>query len=337
MNTRILNRAGQLPTDGFYQIEALGEHVNHAAKVVQVIDDKAVESIVNRFNAEAGKGGEDFPGMRIDKDHLSQSLENPTESLGWNMQLRNRAGIPEAKIDWTALGRPLIESKPGEPPVYKFFSTEYDPAQVEKIGTRQVDGKTYAVVRPLRLDGLSLTNDPNNKGAKPISNRDVRDESQPTIMKTLLKKLGLSEDASEESGLAALEVILNRATTAEGKVTTITAERDGLLAVQVEVDLEKYAPVIKNRDSVKAALIANRKTTIEFLEGLKPAATEQTRITNRAGAATPDKQRAAGEVDEEAVAAKITNRANKLKGDNPKRTFDSCWMQAQREVNAGTE
>ena len=338
MNPRILNRAGQIPEDGFYQIEALGEHINHAARVVQVIDAHAVESIVNRFNAEATKGGSDFPGLRIDKDHLSQSLENPTEALGWTMQLRNRAGIPEAKIDWTALGRPLIESKEGTPPVYKFFSTEYDPAQCEKIGTRVVNKKSYDLVRPLRLDGLSLTNDPNNKGQRPISNRNGTPahaaENQPTIiMKTLLKQLGLDEGASEESAVAALQTIKNRAS----QVEALTTERDALLAVQVETDLEKYKNRFKpeHREKFKKQLIANRATTIELLDSLAdPAAPAPARITNRSSATPPAEARAAagGGEDEPARARKISNRANELKGAAPARSFNSCWTQAVQEA-----
>jgi hypothetical protein len=201
-NQPILNRTLSLPADGFYQFEAPGEHVNHAARVVQVIDATAVASIVNSFTAEAVKAGEEFSGIRIDKDHLSQSMENPTEALGWVMRMRNRDGTPEAEIAWTALGRPLIETKDGQPPVYKFFSTEYDPNQCQKIGTRIVNGKSYDLVRPLRLDGLSLTNDPNNKGQRPIANRETagsgltakpQSTSQENAMKLLNRAQGLRE------------------------------------------------------------------------------------------------------------------------------------------------
>jgi hypothetical protein len=340
MNTRILNRAGKLPEDGFYQIEALGEHVNHAARVVQVIDAQAVDSIVNRFASEATKAGEEFPGMRIDKDHLSQSMANPTESLGWMMAIRNRDGIPEAKIDWTAMGLPLIESKPGQPPVYKFFSTEYDPNQCQKIGTRIINRKSYDVVRPLRLDGLSLTNDPNNKGQRPISNRDGKtagaaEENQPkSTMNRLFKALGLADDASEDSAVAALQTIQNRATTAEGLVTALTTERDALLTVQVEADLEKYKGVIKNRDVVKTQLIANRKGTIELLESLdtSPEKEAPARVTNRAAAKPPAAAAGAATEEEDARRArKISNRATELKAAGPARSFDSCWTQAQQE------
>ena len=47
MHCLILNRAASLPADGFYQVEVPGEHVNHAARIVQVIDAKAVESIIS--------------------------------------------------------------------------------------------------------------------------------------------------------------------------------------------------------------------------------------------------------------------------------------------------
>lgn len=344
MNPRILNRQGQLPDDGWYQIEAPGEHVNHAAKVVQVIDDKAVASIVNRFLAEAKAGGEDFAGMRVDKDHLSQSMENPTEALGWQMEIRNREGTLEGKIDWTALGLPLIESKPGRPPVYKFFSTEYDPAKpgdVEKIGTRIINRKTYDVVRPLRIDGLSLTNDPNNKGQRPISNRNgnpagADDENKPT-MKILLKKLGLADDASEESAVAALQVIQNRAS----EVETLTTERNTLLAAQVDADLEKFKNRFKStdREKWKKQLISNRAGAIELLESIEePEATvteDPARITNRQAARTPKEIEQAKTKDQDAGrAAKISNRASELRKNNPSLTRSSAFAKAEAEIDA---
>lgn len=344
MNIRILNRAGKLPEDGFYQIEATGEHINHRARVVQVIDAKAVDAIVNRFAADAAKAGEDFPGQRIDKDHLSNSEENPTEALGWAMQLRNRGGIPEAKIDWTAIGRPLIEAKEGQPPVYKFFSTEYDPTECEKIGTRIVNRKSYDVVRPLRLDGLSLTNDPNNKGQRPISNRNgnpagADDENQPTQMKALLKKMGLDENASEDVAIAHLDKITNRATTAEASVVTLTKERDELLDAQIEADLEKHKNVIKNRDSFKAKLKADRKGTLALLEDLNPTGGSQERqtITNRSTAKQPSEtvtQTDAEAAADEQRAAKISNRARQLRATDKTLALGKSYELAEAEIDS---
>lgn len=347
MNPKILNREGKLPDDGFYQIEAVGEHVNHEARVVQVIDAKAVETIVNRFNTEADQA--EFSGLRVDKDHLSQSMENPTEALGWCMRLRNRGGVPEAKIDWTALGLPLVESKPGQPPVYKFFSTEYVPAECEPLGTRVINRERYAVIRPLRIDGLSLTNDPNNKGQRPISNRQPASAATAptttTTMKQINALLGLAEDAQETSAVAEIQKIKNRATAAETEVTTLKTERDALLADQVEADLTKYAGVIKNRDTVRAQLLANRKGTLELLASLNaPEETPETGadkggyrpIHNRRDAKQPgsateaDKKQQA----EEARAARISNRARQLCAGDKSLSLTQAYANAAAEIEA---
>lgn len=314
MNTRILNRAGKLPEDGWYQIETPGEHINHEAKVVQVIDDKAITSIVNRFTEEAK--APNFAGQLVDRDHFSSDPDKPSDAMGWTVELRNRNGIPEGRIDWTTAGQPLVEGK-----VYKFFSTDYRASDCEVLGKRIVDGKSYRVVRPLRLDRLALTNDPNNAGGKPISNRQTaatadRGENQNTsTMKSVLKLLGLAEDASEESAVAAVQKIQNRASQVDALIT----ERDSLLTAQVEADLKKYEPVIKNRDAWKKQLISNRASAIELLEGLSATAGTETdeekkRITNRAGAKTPGAERTDAEKQqaESARAQRISNRASEL-------------------------
>lgn len=348
MNSLILNRANRLPEDGWHQIEVPGEHINHKAKVIQVIDAKAVDSIVNRFTQEAAKAGDDFAGMLVDRDHFSFQEDQTTEAMGWATAVRNQNGVPEAKVSWTGQGRPLIESKPDQAPTFKFFSTVYDPADCEKIGTRKIGKDTYTVLRPLRLDRLALTNDPNNKGAKPISNRQTaataeRSESKPT-MKALLKTLGLAEDASEESAVAALQKIQNRAS----QVETLITERDGLLAAQVEADLEKYKPVIKNRDAFKKQLLANRAGTIELLEGLQTAETDNSRerITNRAAAGTPADRTAATKESEKkaadaSIGQKIQNRAHAIQkektiGKRPY-SFAAAFNEARMEIEGAAK
>jgi hypothetical protein len=343
MNPLILNRStGKLPDDGWYQIEVPGEHINHEARVVEVIDDKALASILNRFSRTAAQPN--FGGLLVDKDHFSLDSKQTTEAMGWAMELRNRAGIPEARIDWTKLGLPLIEAKPGQPPAYKYFSTVYDPEKgVEKLGTRVVAGQRYTVVRPLELDRLALTNDPNNKGGKPISNRSgtsagaAENQTIDTTMKSLLKELGLADDASEQSALAALQVIKNRA--AQGDA--IKAERDTLLAAQVESDLEKYKGVIKNRDVVKKQLLANRASAIEFLEALQEQAAapadKPAPITNRAGAkpppTSPTGDAAAAEAAEQR-ATKISNRARQIRTGNPAVSLADAYTTAAAEIDA---
>ncbi len=339
MNPAILNRQGTLPGDGFHHIEPLGEHVNHRSRVVLVIDEKAVRAIANRFAQEAAQP--DFAGLRIDKDHLSQSEANPTEAMGWSKAIVSRGDGLYGQIRWTPLGRPLVKPEHAEDePAYKFFSTEYDPAECEPLGERVVNGARYAVLRPLRIAGLSLTNDPNNKGQRPISNRNGpagagNNQPEPT-MKSVNKELGLAEDAPEASAVAELQKLKNRAATAEGQVKALTAERDELLSAQVEADLEKHKTVIANREAVKAQLISNRKGTLAVLESLaKPATNETTpRITNRAGAKTPENQSEANAEQERQRGQKISNRAAELRRANPRLTRAQAFSKAEAELGA---
>jgi phage I-like protein len=337
MNPPILNRESKLPDDGWYDIETPGEHLNKAAGVVQKLDGESFTAIANRFEADRVAAGENFSGLLIDRDHFSLNTSLPSDALGWLMDVRNQDGRLQGKVDWTTVGKPLVDGK-----VFKFFSTVYDndPTGVTKIGTRKVGSRTLPLVRPTKIDRLALTNDPNNKGGKPISNRsgnsseaEINQPEKP--MKNVNTKLGLAEDAPEASTVEAVQKILNRATTAEGQVTALTTERDTLLAAQVETDLTTYSKVIKNREAVKKQLLANRAGTLELLESLvvKP---EAERITNRSKAGSPASETEAGAGDGAAVAQKITNRAHELKGNAPGRSFDSCWVQAQREITASS-
>lgn len=162
MNSQILNRDFSHPADGWYQIEARGEHPNRAAGVIQVIDGEATQSIVNRFNADAAAGtlrhGNE---MLIDHEHFSDQPDQETRAYGWLQQLQNRDDGIYGRIRWTRTGQDAVDG--GD---YRFFSTEYEPDDLKLVN----DGKTKRV-KPLRLAGLTLTNMNNNRGQKPITNR----------------------------------------------------------------------------------------------------------------------------------------------------------------------
>ncbi|MEI7733201.1 MAG: phage protease, partial [Verrucomicrobiota bacterium] len=158
MSTLILNRDWEHPKDNWYHLEALGNHPNAAGKVVQVVDAAAVQQMCNRFAVEAAKP--DFAGMLVDHEHFKANPDQETRAYGWLMAVQARADGLYGQIRWTNTGREAVDG--GD---YRYFSTEYDPNDCEKVG----DGK----IRPLRLAGLTLTNDPNNKGQRPITNRNA--------------------------------------------------------------------------------------------------------------------------------------------------------------------
>ena len=237
MNSPILNSDFSHPADGWYQIEPKGEHPNRAAGVVQMIDEEAMKSIVDQFNHDAAAGKlRHGSEMLIDHEHFSDQPDKETRAYGWLIELQLREDGIYGRVRWSKTGQEAVDG--GD---YRFFSTEYAAGDcVECRGTANegknaMGGETADTekgdtgssldtrhdplrrVRPLRLDGLTLTNMNNNRGQKPITNRDPNGTAgNPTTeikrMNTIALKLGLAADVSEEIVLAEVTRLLNRVT-----------------------------------------------------------------------------------------------------------------------------
>jgi hypothetical protein len=259
----------------------------------QVIDEVALESIVERFAAEKAEAGENFAGLLVDNDHLSHDMENSTEALAWAQQLEVRDGQLHARLDLTDIGELAIRNKR-----FKFFSTEYDPEDLEDLGNGRV--------RPLRLAGLAFTNRPNNRGAKPISNRyggeQTETETKPT-MQPIAEKLGLPADADEAAILKKITDMMSELESLKGKAAETEAE----------VIMNRYGERIpkEKREDVKAQLIRNREDTVVMLELLPEPAKKagEERIFNRTQAKQPETVSDANKDGEGKKAAAIRNRA----------------------------
>lgn len=207
MNAPIFNRSQpeSLAAPTWHQIEVTGEHptvLNDGTRITQQIDAEALNSIVHHFDLIVDAPG--FPGLLVDRDHLSHDPANDTEAIAWLKDLRIENGQLEGLLDWTDEGGAAVLNKR-----YKFFSTEYGPGGWEDLG----EGR----IRPLVLTGLALTNRPNNKGGKPITNREGYDPTNPTNdMKTIAEKLGLPAEATEEEILDAIASLQATAEEAAG-------------------------------------------------------------------------------------------------------------------------
>jgi phage I-like protein len=313
----ILNRAFQHPSDGWYQIEALGEHPNHRAGVVQVIDAEASRSIAARFNAEAGQPG--FAGMLIDHEHFKHDEEKETVAYGWLERLEDRADGIYGQIRWTATGRNAVDG--GN---YRFFSTEYDPRDLTVLNRNESPQR----VRPMRLDGLTFTNAHNNKGQKPITNRGTPSnvEGPPQKakhMKTVCTLLGLSPDAAEEAVHAEVARALNRVKELE--------------ATQVESDLElfknRFDP--KQREFIRSLLVTNRTATLEFLKTQPDARAPlaPARLHNRHTAQPIDAPAGGAPADEAALSAERTTAIAQYKITN-RCTFQEAYDAVRRKQPA---
>jgi len=314
MRAPIHNRDGNLPADHWYQIEVTGEHPAGKNRN-QVIDQIALESIVNRFKAEAAD--ENFAGMLVDNDHLSHDLTQSTAALSWAKELAIRNGQLCARLEHTDLGDEAILNKR-----FKFFSTEYDPEDLEDLGNGRV--------RPLRLAGLAFTNRPNNRGGKPISNRNdpAAETITPPNMQTIAQKLGLDPAASEADILAAIDALLAKQAAAESEKAEASA--DAIMNRMGKRIPEAVRPLWREK------LITNREDTEKLMDASFPVVTVVTppeRIHNRTGATTPppvgDGTSDAAEANKKAVA--IRNRAAEIQRTQ-NLPFNQAFGLAQSEL-----
>lgn len=333
----IANRDFKLPADGWMQLFAYGEVPapienpdGKEVPVVQVLDAQAADAVVASVQAEAAKPN--FGGVLVDFEHFSLDPTKESRAAMWIDEAQKRADGVWVKSRITNSGRAALEG--GD---YRFISPVLDfPTKTYRKGER---------VRPVGLCCAGLTNDPRIKGGVPLSNRQTaataeRSEIQPT-MKTVLNKLGLADDASEQSAVAAVTTILNRATKAEGDLAALQTQHATLLDTQIEGTLTKHAAVIKNRDAWKAKLKADYAGTVELLDGLAAGTTtsaETTRITNRQTAKTPAEIAAEKTASEKAAvrAQRIQNRASEIQreksGKGRTYSYQQAFGDAEREI-----
>ncbi len=143
--------------DAWIHVTPAGEYAHAGAGVVQVIDNEALKAITEDFTMKAS--AENFPGLLVDFDHFSMDTDKPSEAAGWISALRADAEGLWAKVRWTSKGREAVEG--GE---YRLVSPVFPkPSLCEDLG----EGR----IRPRQLQSVALTNEPNIKGGKPLTNR----------------------------------------------------------------------------------------------------------------------------------------------------------------------
>lgn len=324
-NLRILNREGALPEDGWYQIVPIGEFPVSAEgpqgqriKLSQVIDPEAITAMATAFQTD----GE----LLVDYDHASLDEDKPSEAAGWIREVEARADGLYARIEWTDTGNAAVTNKR-----YRYVSPVWNRNDCAQIGAGRV--------RPLRMDSLALTNVPNLKGMRPLSNRADRDESLNNRagedqMKELIMLLGLAETATDADVVAAVQALKtsadeapalkNRAETAEGKLLAAATQQ---LEADADAFCGKFAKHIANRDQVKAQFIANRAGTEALFANLK--------LNVTADPGTALKNRATGNPGDGVVIQtrqqQQTAAVAKIKNSNPVMKHEQAFEQARRE------
>lgn len=334
----ILNRDFQPPADGWYHLARPGDIPHASSGLVQVVDQAALLSIVNRFKADAADAGDRFAGLLVDFDHFSLDTDKPSEAAGWIMDLQNRADGLWAQIRWSDTGEAAVTG--GR---YRFLSPVWNRSDCEELGDKRI--------RPLRITNAAVTNDPNFKGLCPLSNRrNVKNSAssdkpennieEPMDYKAnLIKLLGLGADAADadiEAAIAAKQAaVANEKSEAEKKETEEEVNRlrnrvkdleAAALTQKVDATLNEFAGVITNREDVKAGLMANFDGTLKVLRGMKTAA-----LPNRRDGKMP-----AGDAEDPAArsqAAQIRNRAKEIQASNRGLSFTAAFQMAQNEIS----
>lgn len=157
----ILNRAFTLPADGFYHVMPFGEYDGHlldGTPIVQVLDGQAAENIISAIAAEKAQAGQNWTGVLVDLEHRSLLPDGDTTAAAWLPSVQERNDGLYGALNLTDLGDPLV--KGGR---YRTLSPVFSMTQ---IGAAP-DGRPK--MRPVRLESLGLTNKPNLKGMKPLS------------------------------------------------------------------------------------------------------------------------------------------------------------------------
>lgn len=288
MNPVIANREFKQPEDGWFQLIPLGEFPVRIEdrEFQQVLDEAAHNAIVAAFNRD--RTNPNFSGLLLDFEHWSYDTGRSSEAAGWVTELERRDDGTYGRIDFSDTGTAAVSN--GR---YKHASPVWLPDDVEILDAGRI--------RPLRLDSVGLTNQPNLRGMVPFSNSKTRKEflnraahnktdeeprtpnEEQEIMQAIAKQLGLAAEASEEDVAAAITQLQQVANAANEPIENraefkaLQAENERLTRDLVDADMDRFGShlVEGKKDAVRAALLANRKTGLTILTSLAPAARPQ--------------------------------------------------------------
>ena len=158
MTCAITNRKFQPAGEESIPFAVKGEFPHAASERIQVIDEACLRAIPTSFYEEAAKPG--WIGLPVDFDHESYDPSKRSESAGWVVDIRREGDMLAAFTHLTDTGFAAVNS--GR---YRYASPAWLPKDLESLGGKRV--------RPLRLDSIGLTNQPNIKALPPITNRSA--------------------------------------------------------------------------------------------------------------------------------------------------------------------
>jgi len=253
----LTNRDFNLPADGYCHILPPGIHPHQSGRK-QVVDDKAFEAILNAFAQDKEKKSEVDDGgvLLADYDHFSNDPNQKSEAAGWIEDLQRRDDGLYAKIRWSTSGAKAVRG--GD---YRYVSPVWNREDVE-----QIDKDT---IRPLRIDRIGLTNDPNIKGMRPLRNRwtvtdaplvETRKERLERITNSVFGNDGQADRVLNSSRTATSEDLRkNPPEILSGRGWVPFGPGRGALSGEGRAALQAYA----NRDTGTASLTPGEQRLLE--------------------------------------------------------------------------
>jgi hypothetical protein len=168
MNRRVIisNRAASGLGDGWIHIVPSGELPNKAAGIIQILDEKSIDSILANIAADKRRMGDKWPGIYAGREHFIYDPDQDSAALAWFKDFEKRAdGIWASADGLTPAGRDALNA--GE---YKYTSFVTDPSDLERVGGP--DGGLPRL-RVMKIETVGFTNQANGKELlTPITNRD---------------------------------------------------------------------------------------------------------------------------------------------------------------------
>jgi hypothetical protein len=230
-----------------------------SAKAILVIDPIAYDKILANFNAAAA--APNFPGLLVDREHLSELPAGDSVAAAWVKTIARRDDGLWTGWELTDLGQQLIGGKR-----FKFRSPVFD---LERIAA------TSNKWRPVKLVSIALTNVPHFKQLAPSLNREQGTQEEHDV-DTLLARLQArlnKPDADEAAIYAAIDTALTAGDTAATQTATLKARVAELetadLNRKADDFIKEHGPKVSDTAKLRARFVADPAGTLETVSLLK--------------------------------------------------------------------
>jgi len=302
-DTHILNRLDAVPNFKWMHVCPLGEHPWTSADgkevIVQIIDQEACEAMARSYPLS-------IPNSRVDIDHESMDIDKRTAAVGWGRKAEARDDGLWVEVEWNPDGHQLVSNK-----VYRFNSPCFPRDGLVDLGNGRF--------RVTKLGVIALTNDPNLRGQKPLTNSRAQSATTKTTSTMdykamMLSLLGLPADASDDAITAAI-------TAAKGQSDAMNSRITELETQLVNRDLDEHGVTDVEQRKLLTPMLANkdqRPAALNLMARIKGNDAARQALHNRTGAPVPktDKQLSGDGGDPEKADADLHNRAMTYKHAN---------------------